>query len=183
MIEANGSQFQMNDFQQMLFVCPDFFIHRWDVVKGDRVELFVDVPANIRDILAKQKQYERVAPDEVPYANNLNDQLANRKILFKRSLVTLIYKAYLAFQVATGLPDNYEFTNWPAPFDVDSLPQLPAKDLKPAPKVQKKDEISGFLKQYDIREKLMAQEFALPNQKSESSATTPRRRNSEDKVL
>lgn len=50
MIEGSGSQFTLGRFKQMLRVMPELFIHRWET-KADKVELFIDVPSNIKDML------------------------------------------------------------------------------------------------------------------------------------
>lgn len=39
--------FRISHFQQILTVCPNFFIHKWDTKQG-KVELYIEIPANIK---------------------------------------------------------------------------------------------------------------------------------------
>lgn len=98
-----------------------------------------------------------------------------------------MYKSYLAFQIASGKDTKFDlFTEWPNDFDIETLPQIPKQELKPQPKVHKSESVSAALNKFDIRETVMQQQtelFLQPQNKSESSATTPRRRQSEDKIL
>jgi len=42
--------FKIMHFQQILTVCPNFFIHKWDTKQG-KLELYIEIPANIEEAL------------------------------------------------------------------------------------------------------------------------------------
>ncbi len=48
-----------------------------------------------------------------------------RKNLFRKQLLTLTYKAYIAFERASGCNDFKMFNEWPKEFDFENLPSIP----------------------------------------------------------
>ena len=136
MIEGSGHQFTLDRFRQILRVMPEFFIHRWDT-KADKVELFIDVPCNIKETLQQMKNDFSgpfVASEEPMVGQLMGENLTLRKHLFRKQLLTLTYKAYIAYQTASGFTDFKMFEEWPKEFDLDGLPQIPLATLKPMPK-------------------------------------------------
>jgi hypothetical protein len=188
MIEGSGSQFTLGRFKQMLRVMPEFFIHRWET-KADKVELFIDVPSNIKETLQKMKDNlpgPYVASEEPMVAALMGELLTQRKTLFRKQLLTLTYKAYIAYQTASGFTEFKMFTEWPREFDIESLPSIPEANLKPMPKAQKTENLSSYLEKFDIREAVLDSrqiDFQTPLSRPDSNAPTPRRRQSDDKLL
>lgn len=157
MIEGSGHQFTLGRFKQIFRVMPEFFIHRWDT-KADKVELFIDVPSNMKEMLQKMKDDlpgPYVASDEPMVGSLMGDLLTLRKMLFRKQLLTLTYKAYIAYQTASGFTDFRMFKEWPREFDIESLPSIPEASLKPMPKAQKTENLSSYLEKFDIREAVL----------------------------
>jgi hypothetical protein len=51
MIEHSlARNFKLSHFQQILTVCPNFFIHKWELRQG-KAELLIEIPANVKRIL------------------------------------------------------------------------------------------------------------------------------------
>jgi len=155
-MEGAGSKFTIAHFQQMLYVVPDFFLHRWDV-KSDKAELYIDIPANIKEICARLASNQPVQVSNEPLIGTVSQEtFAARKTMFRKQLVTLTYKTCIAYHIALGKQMAYDFKDWPAGFyeGLEELPAIPLTDLKPIPKVQKAESVSTYLQKFDIRNQM-----------------------------
>lgn len=69
MVETSGQGFSMTNFQQILFMVPEFYIHRWEFTKSDRVELHIEIPNNVKEAIIRIKNdldTSHVEPTEEP---------------------------------------------------------------------------------------------------------------------
>ena len=47
--------FKLSHFQQILTVCPNFFIHKWELRQG-KAELLIEIPLNVKKILEDEPE-------------------------------------------------------------------------------------------------------------------------------
>ena len=69
MVETSGQGFSMTNFQQILFMVPEFYIHRWELTKSDRFELHIEIPINAKEAAIRIKNdldTSHVEPTEEP---------------------------------------------------------------------------------------------------------------------
>mmetsp|Transcript_18358 Transcript_18358/g.13362 ORF Transcript_18358/g.13362 Transcript_18358/m.13362 type:complete len:103 (+) Transcript_18358:667-975(+) len=82
-------KFALKHLQQMLWIAPNFFIHKWELKKGKQ-ELLIDIPANIKLILEMYFKQEAVEPTAAPVQGLVpNEVLLRRSAVFKSSLLML----------------------------------------------------------------------------------------------
>jgi hypothetical protein len=43
----------MTNFQQILTIVPEFYIHRWEISKQDKTELYIDIPSNVKEFIIR----------------------------------------------------------------------------------------------------------------------------------
>jgi hypothetical protein len=71
-------------FQQILYVCPKLFIHKWEVKGSKAPELVIEVPKNIKDVL---NNYNGTTPSLEGMETHMHSEVLNRrKALFEKCL-------------------------------------------------------------------------------------------------
>jgi hypothetical protein len=96
MIEKSMARnFKLSHFQQILGVCPDFFIHKWEQRKGN-MELLIEIPARVVE-MSKNEPFEddQGTTNENPYFQCLSDKLLIiRREQFSEELVSMCYNYF-----------------------------------------------------------------------------------------
>lgn len=87
--------FKISQFCQILTVCPNFFIHKWEMKHG-KSELFLEIPGHINEILNCEPVPEtEEGQEEQAYFDSLNDELLQkRREQFSEELVAICYEHF-----------------------------------------------------------------------------------------
>ena len=97
MIEkSTGKQFRESHFCQIMTLVPDFFIHKWQMRKG-KMELIIEVPENIEEIVAKYdpEGVQTYQVSESAYPHPLPQELIHERIqIMKERVYMMTYKCY-----------------------------------------------------------------------------------------
>jgi hypothetical protein len=156
MAKNQGKTVTLSMVRQIMTVAPDFFIHKWDFLTGagacKQSELFIEIPANIAEVIAADDQAFKgnaqttCSASEAPYMSTLGEDLVKkRRRAFRRNLITIAYQQCLAQQQKNGVTGFEAFEQWPAYFDVTTVPAVEEATLKVMPKQQRAESVSDFL--------------------------------------
>ena len=138
-------QFRIEHFQQILSVCPEFYIHKWEVRKGEP-ELFIDMPSNVEDLLMEEHQEISEEP-HVGYFCEANIEL--RKDMFSNELTAMAYDFFR--NDYEDFDDAVSIKAWPKDFDYGACPEIKNSDLKPRPEMSsKQDTVSQHMRQHAL---------------------------------
>ena len=67
---TTAKQFTIDTFAQLLYLCPNFYLHKWEVKNGGKThELTIDIPKNIKQIVESEGCEE--PPVSEPYENQM----------------------------------------------------------------------------------------------------------------
>jgi len=132
MIERSfHKSFRESHFRQILTVCSYFYIHRWEI-KGGKIELLIDIPAKIKDLLDDEPKGEE-EEDEEAFKGILNSEILEmRKKQFSEELVAMSFDYYKDKHQDEDI-DAMSIKQWPENFDLDEVPGVLEHELKPKP--------------------------------------------------
>lgn len=130
--------FTIAQFQQLLNVCPKFWLHKWVLIKG-KIELMIEVPENAGEILYEDYVDVNGSDDETepsPLQVQMNEKIMEkRKSVFSEELVATCYDFY-AEHYLDGEDDTQSIYKWPSHFDIDSVPEVNERFLKDKPEIK-----------------------------------------------
>lgn len=175
--QATNRSFDIEQFAKVFYVAPELYYYTWQLVPGtSNYDIRIEIPENIEDILTTIGRKEilvriKYSPISEPMTNFLTNK---RKILFRSRLVLYIEKLHKQFLASKGIKD-YDFIKekgWHPEYDNEKIIDIPAKQLKNAPKAKRSESVSDFLKGNNIKN-------AIVKRTSEASSMD----NSPDKML
>lgn len=160
MIEGSfHKSFRESHFRQILTVCNWFYIHRWET-KGGKIELMIDIPANIKSMLLLEPNGEQ-EEDEEAFEGLLNAEILEmRKKQFSEELVAMSFDFYKENNKDEDI-DGLSIKQWPENFDLDEVPGIAEHELKAKPDTQRSESVNDYFKGMDIRGQMSSQ-FATP---------------------
>jgi hypothetical protein len=86
--------FKLSHFQQILTVCSNFFIHKWELRQG-KAELLLEIPTNARKIADNEPYSEDGENQESPYPETIGESLLlKRREQFSEELVAICYEYF-----------------------------------------------------------------------------------------
>jgi len=86
--------FKLSHFQQILTVCPNFFIHKWELRQG-KAELLIEIPENVKRTLEDLPESEDEEIQETPYGDTLDETIQlRRREQFSEELCAICYEYF-----------------------------------------------------------------------------------------
>lgn len=145
--------FREEHFCRILTVCPEFFVHKWEM-KNQRMELYIEVPAEIIQILEGEHCLSKESEKAYPYPLD-ESTLQARRLQFNQELSAMCYEYFQAQQYEqddASCYDTQSIQNWPDFFNIEDVPQVVEAELKERPAiVHKSESVSSYLHKHDIR--------------------------------
>jgi hypothetical protein len=142
------SSISIDEFQQILFIVPHFFIYKWDNLMNDGgCLLYIDIPNDIKrrmeDIIYNQTT-NFTQLQTFPYLP-LNIQLSRefkdkRLSIFKKLLLQMTneaHKSFLKNNNITSKLNPFKHRTWHHEFDIHNVPQIEKFKLIEKPKGKK----------------------------------------------
>jgi hypothetical protein len=140
-----GTSITERDFQQMIFIVPNFYIYKWDINREENsnsLELFIDIPCDISSRIFKsyksttnftELQTFPYTPIKLPLENSILD---SRIFLFKKVLLHVTNEHHKNFLKTKGIKtclNPFKHRTWHSEFDVHNVKEIPLfKLIEPA---------------------------------------------------
>ena len=164
---STGRDFKEKHFRQFLTIVPEFYTHKWQMRKG-KMELLIEVPENIEEIIANYRTEHDIKCMESAYPKQLSESiLKERQTILREKMFFETYKCYIKAKEELReenedvyndlmLDDNDEdMVTWPDFFEPDShIQKVPKASIKPMPKTQKFETVKDYINRFDIRNQL-----------------------------
>lgn len=126
--------FTIDEFQQILFISPHFFIYKWDKINNTReYDLLIDIPIDIQRRLDEAYD-ERTNFTQLqtypysPFKAELTKDIIDKRInIFKKVLLHLtadLHRQFLKDKNIVTKLNPFKHRTWHSEFDIHKVPAI-----------------------------------------------------------
>jgi hypothetical protein len=143
MKESFNLTLTVDEFQQMLFIVPHFYIYKWDRV-GQQIDLFIDIPNDIvrrvDQVFDERVDFVRLQTyPYIPVQQDLTDDVKiKRGNMFKKILLSITNEEHKKFikdkRILTKI-NPFKHRTWHSEFDVHGVQKIEKFEILPKPRI------------------------------------------------
>lgn len=168
----------MENFQQILYVVPHFYIYKWEKLSSRSYLLFVDIPRNFKEMLTMEvtgsTDFRRLQSAYDPAERSLQEKdLQDRKEYFRNILINITNDYHQSFLERNSIQfDALASRTWHSNFDlIKHVEEIPIFELQGHQEVHVQT-ISDILNDNDYKTplfRLALEEVDVCNDRKDSS--------------